>query len=131
MTTKRIVILAIVIIAILCAGCGEKEIVDDVGEMEDVSENGVVNASEHTVEIRNGVIVDTTLEEAESAFLDGVSRYHNEIYDEALRDFNRATELDPSFARAWYNKGVTLDKLGRHDEAQVCYDKAKELGYTG
>ncbi len=34
----------------------------------------------------------------------------------------------PKHTDAWIAKGNALSKLGRCDEAQVCYDKAKELG---
>jgi Flp pilus assembly protein TadD len=53
-----------------------------------------------------------------------------ERYEEAIEALDKALELDPQFAYAWYNKGVVLEKLGKSDEAQVCYDKAKELGYS-
>lgn len=38
-------------------------------------------------------------------------------------------ELDSQYTEAWSRKGDTLEALGRHQEAQMCYDKAKELGY--
>jgi len=39
--------------------------------------------------------------------------------------------IEPNDGGAWYNKGVALELLGRNTEARTCFDKAKELGYTG
>ena len=50
-------------------------------------------------------------------------------YSEALSCFERATELNPKDAHAWWNKGVALQELGRDTLANECLDKAKQLGY--
>jgi len=47
--------------------------------------------------------------------------------DEAMRCFDKALELDPSYANAWTNKGSGLSNLGRFEEAIRCFDKALEL----
>jgi Flp pilus assembly protein TadD len=52
-------------------------------------------------------------------------------YEEAIGAFNRAIDINPKYVEAWYNKGVALEKLGRNDEANVAFAKAKELGYMG
>ncbi|KAF5418231.1 MAG: hypothetical protein C5S38_00205 [Candidatus Methanophagaceae archaeon] len=44
-------------------------------------------------------------------------------------DYDKAIELNPEFGDTWNNKGVNLEKLGRKDEAEHCFQKAKELGY--
>jgi len=36
-------------------------------------------------------------------------------------------EINPREAAAWYNKGLALKALGRHQEADECYDKACSL----
>ncbi|RIE07131.1 tetratricopeptide repeat protein, partial [Candidatus Cryosericum odellii] len=38
-----------------------------------------------------------------------------------------ALKLDPRNAITWSNKGASLDSLGRHEEAIVCYDEALRL----
>ena len=45
-------------------------------------------------------------------------------YDEALRTFDKAIEIDPQNADAWYLKGMVLDDMGKHDEATQAYDEA-------
>lgn len=46
---------------------------------------------------------------------------------EAVACHDRALELDPRLAMAWYNKGGALTSLERFDEATSCYDRALEL----
>ena len=41
-------------------------------------------------------------------------------YDEAIK-------LDPKYAHAWYNKGISLNSLGRYEDALTCYDEAIKL----
>lgn len=42
-----------------------------------------------------------------------------------------AIRLDTQNPRAWHIKGYLFEELGRTDDAQMYYDKAKELGYAG
>ncbi|WP_424729841.1 tetratricopeptide repeat protein [Methanoregula sp.] len=48
-----------------------------------------------------------------------------EKYQEALTSFKRALEIDPQRKEVWNDVGSTLDKLGKHDEARICYEKAQ------
>ena len=43
----------------------------------------------------------------------------------------QSLQIDPNFATAWYRKGWTLQKLGKHDEAKQYIHKARGLGYEG
>jgi tetratricopeptide (TPR) repeat protein len=56
------------------------------------------------------------------ASLDSLGRY-----DEAIRCYEKALEIDPRYAAAWNNKGSSLDCLGRYDEAIRCCEKALEI----
>jgi tetratricopeptide (TPR) repeat protein len=47
--------------------------------------------------------------------------------DEALKCFDKALEINPQLAKAWYNRGIALDLLGKPDEAIKSFNKAKEL----
>lgn len=45
----------------------------------------------------------------------------------ALRCFDKALKLDPTFVDAWVRKGVTLFDLGEFYEAETCLNKAVRL----
>ena len=53
--------------------------------------------------------------------------YQSNEYELALKACDKAIELKPDYADAWYNRGVILGKLGRYDEALKAFDKAIEL----
>ncbi len=50
-------------------------------------------------------------------------------YNEAIKEYDLVTTLDPGDSKAWYNKGVALDKIEKYTEAIACYDKAINNGY--
>jgi len=45
----------------------------------------------------------------------------------ALRCFNKALELNPRHASAWFNKGASLERLDKYEEALWCFNKALEI----
>ena len=47
-------------------------------------------------------------------------------YDEAIRAFDKAIEINPNDSDAWNEKGIALGKL-KYDEAIKAYDKAIEI----
>ncbi len=57
----------------------------------------------------------------------GNAEYAKGNYPKAIEHYEKVLGIRPDFAEAWYNKGVTLGKLGRRDEALKAYDKAIEL----
>jgi len=50
-------------------------------------------------------------------------------YVDAIKCYDRAIDIQPNLAKAWYNKGLALQKLSREKEAQVAFVTAMELGY--
>jgi mannosyltransferase len=48
-------------------------------------------------------------------------------YNEAIKCFNEAVEINPSYANAWCDKGQALYKLGKYEEAVKAFDKAIEV----
>ncbi|MFC2011271.1 tetratricopeptide repeat protein [Chloroflexota bacterium] len=64
---------------------------------------------------------------AEEWFEKGFALGGQDKYEEALKAYNKAIELDPQYVLAWNNKGNTLGELGRHEEALEAYNKAIEI----
>ena len=64
-------------------------------------------------------------------FEDYMSRATDNYYEGdrelALKALDKAIELKPEDAKAWYNRGIVLAKLERYDEALEAHDKAIEL----
>jgi Flp pilus assembly protein TadD len=52
-------------------------------------------------------------------------------YNDTIKAFDKAIEIEPQHALAWYNKGTALMLLRRNSEADAAFAKAKELGYKG
>ena len=50
-------------------------------------------------------------------------------YERAIEDLNEAIRLDPQYAKAYFNRGVIYERLGKSTEAERNFAKAKELGY--
>src|SRR5208337_742950 len=51
----------------------------------------------------------------------------SEKYNEAIKAFDKAIEINPKNSDAWYKKGNILSKLGKYDEAIKAYEKAIEI----
>jgi len=50
-----------------------------------------------------------------------------QMYDEAIAEFNKAIEIDPDFADAYYNRGIANSKKGNLEKAISDYSKAIEI----
>jgi tetratricopeptide (TPR) repeat protein len=50
-----------------------------------------------------------------------------ERYDEALRWFNQAVEIQPFFGGTYANRGILYDRIGEYEKAVADYEKALEL----
>jgi len=48
-------------------------------------------------------------------------------YEEAIAEYNKAIEIDPSYAQAYNNRGDAYDNKGQYDLAIADYNKAIEL----
>lgn len=58
---------------------------------------------------------------------DGVVKFERGQYVEAIRCFERAITIEPTHAKAWYNKGYALSKMERDEDAVKCFEKALSL----
>jgi tetratricopeptide (TPR) repeat protein len=57
-------------------------------------------------------------------FKQGNTHYEAKRYEEALRCYDQAVNLDAGNAHAWNNRGICLAELNRHKEAIPSYAKA-------
>lgn len=64
---------------------------------------------------------------AERAYSQGVAQLSRDDYQRALPFFERATDLDPNYAEAWYQAGFSYGVLGRHQEALKASKQAARL----
>ena len=64
-------------------------------------------------------------------FYYGISKYEQKKYKEALELFDQALEIYPQFSDVQYYKAKILYKLGKPDEAESVYKKAKENADKG
>jgi tetratricopeptide (TPR) repeat protein len=45
----------------------------------------------------------------------------------AITSYNSAIQIEPKYIDAWISKGMTLDNLGRYEEAINCYDRIIQI----
>src|SRR5260370_6949 len=55
---------------------------------------------------------------------EGITYYNAKSYEESLTACEKALQLDPRYAQAYYGKGLALSKLERYDEAREVYKNA-------
>jgi tetratricopeptide (TPR) repeat protein len=48
-------------------------------------------------------------------------------HEEALKAYEKAVEINPQYAKAWFYKGFALGEFERHEEALKAFDKAIEM----
>ena len=63
-------------------------------------------------------------------FYQGNVKMQKKEYKEAIEDYDKAIELNPKFAVAYYNRGVAKGRSGDNEGAEEDFAKAKELGFS-
>ena len=61
---------------------------------------------------------------------EGVGHYQQGHWDVAMGHFQKAVKADPNSAVVHYNVALTLDKMGKHEDATKSFKKALELAPT-
>ena len=88
--------------------------------------------------LRTFVLAVTLLTVAAPAFADarqdakaqvefGIKAAQNELWKEATYRWEKATQLDPSYAEAWNNLAIGYEYQGRFDDAEAAYQRALKL----
>jgi tetratricopeptide (TPR) repeat protein len=66
-------------------------------------------------------------ESASDLIIRGIALCGQKKYDDALKLFERAVQLDPNSANAWFNVGYSHDAVGDFPQALVAWDRAINL----
>ena len=59
--------------------------------------------------------------------VDAFNMHNPQMYEKAIKCFDKALEIDPNDSDSWALKGTSLDLLNRSQEAIKCFDKALEI----
>lgn len=70
------------------------------------------------------------VEEASGRFDSGMDFYEKKMYDEAIKEFTQAIEKKSDFARAYYQRGLAYQSLGKLEKAVTDYTVAISLGLS-
>ena len=54
--------------------------------------------------------------------------FNEKLYQEAIRYYSEAIELDSSFAQAYNNLGIVYFKTGKYDQAIKAYSNCFQVG---
>ena len=57
----------------------------------------------------------------------GIEVARRGLWSEAMYRWQRAIDLDPTYASAWNNLGIAFEHEGRFDEAREAYETALDL----
>ena len=55
----------------------------------------------------------------------GIAYRETEEYDRAIQSYQKAIEINPKYADAYYHMGGIYEKLGNQDKADECFQKAR------
>jgi Flp pilus assembly protein TadD len=66
-------------------------------------------------------------EQARSQVEFGITVAQRGLWQEAVFRWERAVEIDPTYAAAFNNLGIAYEQLGKFDQAGKAYEKALEL----
>jgi type IV pilus assembly protein PilF len=57
----------------------------------------------------------------------GIKVAQNGLWKEATYRWEKATQLDPTYAEAWNNLAIGYENAGRFDDAEAAYQRALKL----
>lgn len=97
---------------------------DEDAKLREEREKLVKEIDEINKKLQADVEVQKKLAAIGKAFNNGKAAYTQGQYQEALKFFNKALELDSTFSKAHYMKGLTLKKLRKYNEAIAAYQAA-------
>ncbi len=123
-------LLAAVLLLLLWPGPASADGLSDLGTALDATQRG--NDS-RALRYYNRALWSGELplqDQAVAFFLRALAQVRLANHSEAIADYGRAIELEPGFAAAYYNRGVTHAAHGDPKAALADYGAAIRLGYT-
>lgn len=57
----------------------------------------------------------------------GIELAETSLWQDAMLRFRRAVQIDPTYGEAWNNYAISLEQLGRLEDAREAYDEALRL----
>ena len=66
-------------------------------------------------------------DEAKAQVEFGIKAAQNELWKEATYRWEKATQIDPTYAQAWNNLAIGYEYQGRFDDAEAAYQRALQL----
>jgi len=73
------------------------------------------------------VMADDPRSEAKAQVEFGIDLAQKSLWRDATIRFERAVQIDPSYAAAWNNLAIGFEQLGKLAEARDAYDQALQL----
>jgi type IV pilus assembly protein PilF len=70
---------------------------------------------------------DSARDEAKAQVEFGIKVAQNGLWKEATYRWERATQIDPTYAQAWNNLAIGYEYAGRFEEADAAYQRALKL----
>lgn len=70
---------------------------------------------------------DDARSEAKAQVDFGIKAAQNELWKEATYRWEKATDLDPTYAEAWNNLAIGYEYHGRFEDAEAAYQRALKL----
>lgn len=64
---------------------------------------------------------------SEEFYKKGLTHAKIEDYEEAIKCFDKAVQIDPNNVLAWISKANALTEYGNGEEAKKCLDKARKI----
>ncbi len=67
------------------------------------------------------------MDDPDSWYKAGNEKMMSSSNEDAIANYDKTIQLNPTHISAWNNKGIALSRLKRYEEAIKCYDKAIEI----
>ncbi len=79
------------------------------------------------VAVSGGTALADARSDAEAQVEFGIAVARRNLWNEATYRWERATEIDPTYAAAYNNLAIAYERAGEFDKAREAYDRATEL----